>query len=136
MGKFGSLESRMQRTAIDIWQTIAEHDPKATQALRWNLTLTGNKRERQTLAKAQRTHQKEVYRLRLRVMEPRIFEGTYISLQCRQAPPNQVIHYLTGLPDTHRLRERLLLSHVHPQDRLQDSEDLAISILNRQADRQ
>ena len=129
------IQSVIQRTAIDLWQTVAEYDPEATKALGWNLQLKRNKHERQALAKAPRAMQREIYRLRLRVVEPRAFEGTYKCLQCYQFPRNQVKHYLAECQGTLHVRRRLLLRHIYPPDRHLGNSDLALTILNRQAER-
>ena len=129
------IQSRVHRTAIDIWQTVAEHNPKATKSLAWNLQLIRNKRERQALARAPRSKQRELYILRLRVVEPRVFDGTYRCLQCNQVPRNQVKHYLAECPGTLQARRRLLLRHIYPPDRNIANTDLPLAILNRQASR-
>ena len=128
------INSRIQRTAIDLWPTMAEHNPTATKSLKWNLSLFRNKQERKALDKIPQPQQREVLRLRLRVLEPKIFEGAHKCLQCGQVPRNEVTHYLTDCP-SHHARCQLLLKHIYPPDRVQENNDLALSIINRQTTR-
>ena len=127
--------ARIYSSAMEVWCTRAEHDPKATLSLKWNVSLIRNKRERKAIFNVPRTQQKELLRLRLRVLEPRIFEGSYICLQCGQAPRSQVTHYLACCPNTFQYRLRMLYKHLHPSDLIQSNSELALSVLNRQASR-
>ena len=60
--------ARIYSSAMEVWCTRAEHDPKATLSLKWKLSLIRNKRERKEKPRAQ---QKELFRSRLRVLEPK-----------------------------------------------------------------
>ena len=128
-------KGRIRRTAVDLWQTLAENDPKATSQFKWNSRLNHSRRARAALYKIDRGHQKDVYRLRLNCRHRRHFTTGPDCSHCDQTPTRWAIHYLVDCPGTMLIRPRLLLRHLKPEARDLRGWDLAIAILNAQADR-